>query len=75
MFNKERKERYRKREKTIEKWQLIKIQKACTRAKQSKKMETETHMCTRHGASWESCVYKLIWDLHLLFSIDNLLWT
>ena len=52
MFDKERKERYRKREKTIKKGQLIKIQKAPTKAKQSEKTETETHTCTRF--------YKLI---------------
>ena len=62
-----------KEKKTIKKWQLIKIQKASTRAKQSEKTETETHTCTHRRASWESCVYKLIWDLHLFFSIDNLL--
>ena len=39
MFNKERKERYRKREKNYRK--MTKIQKACTRAKQSEKTGTE----------------------------------
>ena len=39
----------------------------------AKKMETETHMCTCRGALWESCFYKLIGDLRLLFSIDDLL--
>ena len=51
---------------------MTKIQKARTRTKQSE-TGTETHTRTRRGTSWESCVYKLIWDLHLLFSIDNVL--
>ena len=49
MFNKERKERYRKREKNYRK--MTKIQKARTRAKQSEKTGTETHTCTRRGTS------------------------
>ena len=49
MFNKEIKERYRKREKNYRK--MTKIQKARTRAKQSEKTGTETHTCTRRGTS------------------------
>ena len=49
----------------------IKWKKTRTRPKQSEKTETETHTSTCRGASWEGCVYKLIWDLYLVISLGT----